>query len=94
MVVVYDGSETTKAVTTLVHLSLKGATQTVYALPCTSFTQSTIRTVKMKEKRNFMIESARFSRGQVNDLAELDSWKYEAMIISVRVTVSVQQKPL
>jgi enhancing lycopene biosynthesis protein 2 len=79
---VYDGTEITEGVSTLIHLSAGNATASVYAPNKNSMhTINHMDGTEMDSVRNVMIESSRISRGSITDLASLDASKYDGLII-------------
>lgn len=79
---VYDGSEITEVVSTLIHLSRSGADVTSYA-PDKDQMHVINHTTgeEMDEKRNVLVESARICRGAVKPLSDLNTGDYDALVI-------------
>jgi len=79
---VYDGSEITEAVSTLVHLSASGADVSMYAPDKDQMhVVNHMSGEEMNEKRNVLVESARIARGAVEPLANLNTDSFDALII-------------
>jgi enhancing lycopene biosynthesis protein 2 len=78
---VYDGSEITESVATLVHLSSRGCSVKAFApyQPQMHVVDHTSGE-EMKEKRNVLTESARITRGPVEPLDMLDEKDFDAVI--------------
>ncbi len=80
-----DGSEVIESVATLIALSELGASFFCFA-PDTDFVpsrhakQSHDSPVSSDEKRNILVESARISRGEIDDLRNLDPKDYDALV--------------
>ncbi len=79
---VYDGSEIHEAVITLVALSAAGADVT-----CAAPNKAQMHVVnhasgdEMAESRNVMVESARISRGNIADLADVSADGFDAVFL-------------
>jgi len=79
---VYDGSEIHEAVITLVALSTAGATVT-----CAAPNKNQMHVInhasgeEMTESRNVMVEAARISRGNIVDLANIDTDDFDAVFL-------------
>lgn len=74
-----DGAEITEAVSLIVNLSAAGAEMKFFA-PNTEFTpQNFLTNEPLEQKRNIMIEAARISRSQMNDLAHLNADDFDGM---------------
>ena len=79
---VYDGTEITEAVSTLIHLSSANAKIQCYAPDVKQMhVVNHIDGSEINQERNVLIESARISRGKISDLKDLKVSKYEALII-------------
>lgn len=78
---VYDGSEITEAVSMLIALSTHGAKYQVFA-PNVDQAHVVNHTngSEMSEKRNVLVESARIARGDVKDLATINSSDFDALL--------------
>ncbi|GMH81218.1 hypothetical protein TL16_g08861 [Triparma laevis f. inornata] len=79
---VYDGTEVTEGVSTLIHLSSANALFTCYA-PDKDQMHAVDHTCGEEHAatRNVLVESARIARGVVSPLASLDASKYSALVI-------------
>eukprot|EP00930_Biecheleria_cincta_P055055 TRINITY_DN41428_c0_g1_i1.p1 TRINITY_DN41428_c0_g1~~TRINITY_DN41428_c0_g1_i1.p1 ORF type:complete len:281 (-),score=46.74 TRINITY_DN41428_c0_g1_i1:78-842(-) len=79
---VFDGTEVTEAVSTLIHLSAAGYQASCYA-PNTPQHHVLNHTTgeEMDAPRNTLVESARIARGKVADLGALDVSAYSALIV-------------
>ena len=76
-----DGTEITEAVSLMISLSQAGARLTFFA-PDEDFVAKNFLTGEAeKEKRNVMIESARLTRGQMNDLASLVASDFDGLAL-------------
>jgi enhancing lycopene biosynthesis protein 2 len=77
-----DGSEITEAVSTLVHLSMAGASYRCFALnaPQHHVINHVTGQVEPGQTRNQMVEAARISRGEISDLATLHAADFDAVI--------------
>ena len=79
---VYDGSEITEAVATLVHLSRHGAD-----VQCFAPDKMQLHTVnhtsgeEEENNRNVLLESARIARGDVKALSDLSSADFDCLVI-------------
>ncbi|CAI2378253.1 unnamed protein product [Moneuplotes crassus] len=77
---VYDGSEITESVATIVALSKKGVDIDYYAPDMDQFHVLDHTTgEEINQKRNVLVESARITRGNINNLRELDAKNYDAI---------------
>ena len=78
---VYDGSEITEAVATIVHLSTAGASYQCFAPNKDQMHAVNHLTGEAHETtRNVLEESARIARGNVKDLAELSASDFDAVV--------------
>lgn len=79
---VYDGTEITEAVATLVHLSGSGAAYKCFApnIPQMHVVNHATGEVA-EETRNVLVESARIARGQIQDLATLQVAEFDALVL-------------
>ncbi|KAJ9451395.1 Glyoxalase ElbB [Diplonema papillatum] len=79
---VYDGSETTEAVSLLVGLSRQGATVTMYSVdkPQAHVVNHT-NGKEMPETRNVLVESARIARGAIVDISKLKAADHDALFM-------------
>ncbi len=80
---VYDGSECTEAVSTILHLERNGCTFDAFA-PNKDMAHTVDHTkgeASENPARNVMIESARIVRGVIADVATFDVEKYDAVVI-------------
>eukprot|EP00041_Stephanoeca_diplocostata_P008376 m.124487 g.124487 ORF g.124487 m.124487 type:complete len:261 (+) comp17293_c0_seq1:235-1017(+) len=79
---VYDGSEITEAVSTLVHLSRYGASVKCFA---PNREQAHVvdhsRGEEMQPSRNVLVESARIARGDITALGELTASDFDVLVI-------------
>jgi enhancing lycopene biosynthesis protein 2 len=79
---VYDGSEIHETVISLLVLAQAGATVT-----CAAPNKEQMHVVNhatgevMDESRNVMVESARISRGNIQDLKDIDASEYDAVFL-------------
>jgi enhancing lycopene biosynthesis protein 2 len=74
-----DGSEITEAVSLIIALSASGAQMTFFA-PNIDFTARNFLTnSNHPEKRNLMLESARITRSQIQDLKNLNSAEFDGL---------------
>ncbi len=74
-----DGSEITEAVSLIVALSQAGA-EIKYFAPNEDFTpKNFLKNEPLKEKRNIMVESARITRSQMQDLHELNADQFDGL---------------
>ena len=79
---VYDGSEIHEAVIALLALSSAGA-----SVACAAPNKNQMHVINhatgevMDETRNVMVESARISRGNILDLAEIDHGPFDALFL-------------
>jgi len=79
---VYDGSECTEAVSTLIHLSAAGCVVSCYAPDVAQHHAVDHTTGKeMDAPRNTLVESARIARGKVEALSGLDVAAFDVLII-------------
>lgn len=78
---VFDGSEITEAVSTLIHLSAAGAEFSCYAPDKPQFHALDHTTGNEMESRNVLTESARIARGKITPLSKLDANSYAALVI-------------
>jgi enhancing lycopene biosynthesis protein 2 len=79
---VYDGTETTEAVSLLVSLSRAGAHVQCYAPnKDQAHVVNHLDGEEQQQTRNVREESARITRGNCKDLVELDSTNYDCLII-------------
>ncbi len=80
---VYDGSEITEVVSTLIHLSRAGVEVSTYAPDKDQMHVVNHVTGEevAGEKRNVLVESARIARGKVKPLDELNVVEYNGIII-------------
>jgi enhancing lycopene biosynthesis protein 2 len=79
---VYDGSEIHESVFTLLSLAQEGHNYTCFAPNKEQHhTVNHISGEEMSENRNCMIESARISRGQIEDVADLNIANFDALAI-------------
>ena len=77
---VYDGAEITEAVAMIVALSKKGAHVDYFAPDMNQYHVINHNTGdEIDQTRNVLIESARITRGDVQDLKELNVKEYEAI---------------
>ena len=79
---VYDGSEITEAVATLVHVSAAGFAPACFAPDIVQ--HHVVDHTKGEEDsapRNVLVESARIARGQIAPLTSLDPTEYAALIV-------------
>lgn len=78
---VYDGSEIHEAVLTLLAIEQQGASYRCFAPNITQHhVINHITGEVMNEERNVLVESARISRGDVEDLVELREQDFDAII--------------
>jgi enhancing lycopene biosynthesis protein 2 len=75
-----DGTEITEAVSAIVSLSQYKAHVDFFA-PDKSFVSQNFLTDQKTEERNILIESARITRSQTQDLKKLKSSAYDALIL-------------
>jgi enhancing lycopene biosynthesis protein 2 len=74
-----DGAEITEAISLLISLSQNGAQSMCFA-PNIEFTAlDFIKNEPLSMKRNVLIEAARISRGEIQDLKNLDVNKYDGL---------------
>lgn len=74
-----DGAEITEAISLLISLSQNGAQAMCFA-PNIEFTAlDFIKNEPLSTKRNVLIEAARISRGEIQDLKNLDVNKYDGL---------------
>lgn len=80
---VYDGSEVTEVVSTLVHLSRAGATTSAFAPDADQMHVVNHLTGEevAGESRNALVEAARIARGKVEALDKCDAEKFDALVI-------------
>ncbi|CAM3614321.1 isoprenoid biosynthesis glyoxalase ElbB [Parendozoicomonas haliclonae] len=79
---VYDGSEIYETVLTLLRLDQNGATYQCYAPDANQHhVVNHITGEEMADTRNMLVEAARLARGDIRVLSDLDSAKYDALII-------------
>ena len=77
---VYDGSEITEAVSTLIALARRGLAYRCMA-PDMEFEVTDHRTTEPSgERRNALTEAARIARGEIDDLKDVDVNDYDAFI--------------
>jgi enhancing lycopene biosynthesis protein 2 len=87
---VYDGTEVTEGVATLVHLSRAGAITTVFApnidqMHVVNHTTGT----EHSSTRNCLEEAARIARGNIEALSSLEVDKFDAVIFPGRAHISL-----
>uniref|UniRef100_A0A6B2LG34 DJ-1/PfpI domain-containing protein n=1 Tax=Arcella intermedia TaxID=1963864 RepID=A0A6B2LG34_9EUKA len=80
---VQDGSEIHEAVSAMIGVSMTGAQYKCFApnIPYRHVINHAKGEVAQGESRNVLVESARISRGDITDLSQLDSTKFDALII-------------
>ena len=79
---VYDGTEITEAVSTLIHLSASNTAYKIYAPDAPQMhVVDHMSGEEQEESRNVLKESARIARGDVSPLSALDPSAYSALII-------------
>ena len=79
---VYDGTEITEGVSTLIHLSASNTPYKIYAPDANQMHVINHTTGdEQEETRNVLVESARIARGDVSPLSTLDPSNYSALII-------------
>ncbi|XP_060084607.1 glutamine amidotransferase-like class 1 domain-containing protein 3, mitochondrial [Ylistrum balloti] len=79
---VYDGTEVHEASATLVHLSRGGAEVSMFAPDVDQMhVIDHTKGEPMDTKRNVLVESARIARGKIDALSNLDSSKFDAVIL-------------
>eukprot|EP00551_Chaetoceros_affinis_P004462 CAMPEP_0203673864 /NCGR_PEP_ID=MMETSP0090-20130426/14153_1 /ASSEMBLY_ACC=CAM_ASM_001088 /TAXON_ID=426623 /ORGANISM="Chaetoceros affinis, Strain CCMP159" /LENGTH=228 /DNA_ID=CAMNT_0050539601 /DNA_START=61 /DNA_END=747 /DNA_ORIENTATION=- len=79
---VYDGSECTEVISTLIHLDKHGVGVTCFAP--TMKQKHVINHIKgeeMEGERDVAVESARLARGKVSDLASLSAKDFDAVFV-------------
>lgn len=74
-----DGAEITETICTLINLSKEGAQYTCFA-PNKSFTSTNHITGEKGDTRNILEESARITRGQIEDVKDLNVDHFDALI--------------
>lgn len=74
-----DGSEITETISLLIAISRVNAEYSFFAPNIEMIPQNFIKDYPMNEKRNILVESARISRGQIQDINELESNKFDAL---------------
>jgi len=77
-----DGSEIQESVSALLALSKYGVDYECFSVDADQYDViDHLKRVKIKEKRNLMVEAARIARGKIKDISELDPNNYEALVI-------------
>lgn len=77
-----DGAEIRESVLTLLALDTEGARYDIFAPDRDQHhVINHLSGDEVKESRNVLVESARIARGKIQDLNELDSSKYDALIL-------------
>ena len=77
-----DGAEIRESVLTLLALDTEGARYDIFAPDRDQHhVINHLSGEEVKESRNVLMESARIARGKIHDLKELDSSKYDALIL-------------
>ncbi|MAE58337.1 MAG: isoprenoid biosynthesis protein ElbB [Halobacteriovorax sp.] len=77
-----DGAEIRESVLTLLALDTEGARYDIFAPDRDQHhVINHLSGEEVKESRNVLMESARIARGKIQDLKELDSSKYDALIL-------------
>ena len=79
---VYDGTEITEGVSSLIHLTSSGAQPEIFAPDKKQMhVVNHLDGSEMKEERNVLVESARIGRGNVKALEGLNAEEFDALLV-------------